>query len=348
MRSSRVRWLLLPMAAALLAVGWMVGQWNAGRGGGTSGLVFAQGEASEGEIVRAARLVSPSVVSIRSGTGRSRGSGTGFIVRSDGLILTNDHVVAGNSEVTVTLADGMKRYTGRVIGTDPDVDTALVKIDARGLPEAPLGDSDQVQVGQTAIAIGNPLGYLTGTVTVGVVSGRNRRIGGRSSEMDNLIQTDAAINPGNSGGPLLDSHGRVIGINNAVVQPPYGGGGLGFAVPINSAHDVMESLLRNGRVERPWLGIEYQEITPEVASELNLKVTEGARVAQVVPDSPAARAGLQTDDIIVRVDGRPLSSGNLRAALRHAGIGKALPLEVQRGSRRLTVTPRPTDEPRGS
>ena len=124
----------------------------------------------------------------------------------------------------------------------------------------------------------------------------------------NLIQTDAAINPGNSGGPLLDFPGRVIGINNAVAQPPTAWWWPGFAVPINSAHDVMESLLRNGRVQRPWLGIEYQEITPEVASELNLKVTEGARVAQVVPDSPADRAGLQTDDIIVRVDGRPLSS----------------------------------------
>jgi serine protease Do len=333
---------------ALLAIGWMAGQWNAGRGADTTGLVFAQAGATEGEVVRAARLVSPSVVSIQSGNGRRNASGTGFIVRADGLILTNDHVVGENSEVSVTLSDRGKRLTGRVLGTDPDVDTALVKVDARDLPVAPLGDSDQVEVGQTAIAIGNPLGFLTRTVTVGVISGQNRRLGGRTSELDNLIQTDAAINPGNSGGPLLDSRGRVIGINNAVVQPSFGGGGLGFAVPINSARDVMESLLRSGRVQRPWLGIEYQEIAPDVASDARFAVSEGARVTTVVPGSPADRAGLQPDDIIVRADGRPITTGNLRAALRHAGIGRPLSLEVQRGSRRLTLTPHLTDEPRGS
>jgi serine protease Do len=285
------------------------------------------------------------VVSIRGAAGRGRGSGTGFIVRSDGLILTNEHVVGGASEVTVTLADRGRRLTGRVLGTDPEVDTALVKVDARDLPAAPLGDSDQIEVGQTAIAIGNPLGFLTRTVTVGVVSGLNRRLDGRSSELNNLIQTDAAINPGNSGGPLLDSRGRVIGINNAIMQAPTGGGGLGFAVPINSARDTMESILRNGRVQRPWLGIEYQEITQEIASELNLAVSEGARVMEVVPNSPAERAGLRRDDIIIRADSRPITTGNLRAALRRAGVGQSLALEVQRGSRRFTLTARLTEAP---
>jgi S1-C subfamily serine protease len=327
---------------ALLAAGWFAGQWSAERGRRGDDLVFAQTGASESEVVRAARTVSPSVVSVRAGEGRGSGSGSGFIVRSDGLILTNDHVVSGRSEVEVTLADG-KRHTARVLGTDPDVDTALLKISATGLPEAALGDSDRVEVGQTAIAIGNPFG-LPRTVTVGVVSALNRRPN-RRSEVSNLIQTDAAINPGNSGGPLLDSRGRVIGINNSVIQGRFGGGGLGFAVPINSAREVMDGILRNGRVRRPWLGIVYQEITPEVASEFGLPVREGARVTEVAANSPAERAGLQTNDIIVRAEGQPITGGSLRATLRRLGIGQSLSIELLRGSRRLTVTARLAEEP---
>ncbi len=335
-------------AVALLVVGWLAGQWNAGRGA-ASGIVLAQGGASEQEVVRAARAVSPSVVSVRGGRGRGRGLGSGVIVRSDGLILTNDHVVSGSDEVTVTLADG-RRLSGRVLGTDSDVDTALVKLDrVSGLPEAHLGDSDALEVGQTAIAIGNPLG-LDRTVTVGVVSALHRQLDDRSM-LDNLIQTDAAINPGNSGGPLVDSRGRVIGINNAVIQPPFGIGGLGFAVPINTARAVMQGYLRTGHVtpastDRAWLGIEYREITPEIAEAYNLPASQGARVANVLVDSPAARAGVHEGDMIVSVNGRPVTPGALRAEIQRAGVGRSLSLVVQRGSRRITLTPRLAELPR--
>jgi serine protease DegQ len=335
-------------AVALLVAGWVAGQWSAGRGN-NSGIVLAQGGPAEQEVIRAARAVSPSVVSVRGGRGRGRGLGSGFIVRSDGLILTNAHVVSGSEEVSVTLADG-RRAPGRVLGSDPDVDTALVKIDrVSGLPEVRLGDSDVVEVGQTAIAIGNPLG-LERTVTVGVVSALHRQLESRST-LDNLIQTDAAINPGNSGGPLVDSRGRVIGINNAVIQPPYGGGGLSFAVPINTAREVMQSYLRTGRVtpaseERPWLGIEYREITPEVAEAYDLPASQGARVGTVLSGSPAERAGIREGDIIVSVNGRPVTPGALRAEIRRVGIGRSISLVVQRGSRRLTVAPHLTEVPR--
>jgi S1-C subfamily serine protease len=331
-------------------VGWLAGQWSAGRGVGTGAdVVFAQAGPAEQEVVRAARAVSPSVVSVRGGRGRGRGLGSGFIVRSDGLVLTNAHVVSGSDEVSLTLADG-RRVTGRVLGADPDVDTALVKIDrVSGLPEARLGDSDLVEVGQTAIAIGNPLG-LERTVTMGVVSALHRQLSGRQT-LDNLIQTDAAINPGNSGGPLVDSRGRVIGINNAVIQPPYGSGGLSFAVPINTAREVMQGYLRTGQVtpasvDRPWLGIEYREITPEVAAAYDLSASQGARVASVLPGSPAERAGIHEGDIIVSVNGRPVTPGALRAEIRRAGIGRSISLVLQRGSRRVTVAPRLVTVPR--
>jgi S1-C subfamily serine protease len=330
------------MAVALVAAGWLGGHWSAGRGIESSGIVFAQGGASESEIIRAARTASAAVVSVSRGSGRGRGVGSGFIVRSDGLILTNSHVVGDSQEVQVTLADG-KRHPGRVIGTDPDVDTALVKINAQNLPQVQLGDSDRVEVGQTAIAIGNPLGFQR-TVTVGVVSALNRQLD-RSSVLRNLIQTDAAINPGNSGGPLVDSRGRVIGVNNAVVTPSYGGGGLGFAIPINTAHEVMNTVLRSGRIQRPWLGISYMELSSLIAAEFKLPISEGARVMEVVAGGPAERAGIREEDIIVRVDGQPFTNSNLRAALRRTGIGKPLAIELLRGERRMTVNVRPAEEP---
>jgi S1-C subfamily serine protease len=333
----------------LLVAGWLAGHWSAGSGlGSDSQIVFAQGGPSEQEVIRAARAVAPSVVSVRGGRGRGRGLGSGIIVRSDGLILTNDHVVSGSSAVTVTLADG-RSSPGRVLGTDPDVDTALVKIDGvSGLPEARLGDSDTLEVGQTAIAIGNPLG-LERTVTVGVVSALHRQIEDRPS-LENLIQTDAAINPGNSGGPLVDSRGRVIGINNAVIQPPYGGGGLGFAVPINTARSVMQGYLRTGQVERAsedraWLGIQYREITPEIAAAYHMPASQGARVADVLAGSPADRAGIHEGDIIVSVNGRPVTPGALRTEIRRAGVGQRISLVLQRGSRRVTVAPRLGEAP---
>jgi S1-C subfamily serine protease len=231
------------------------------------------------------------------------------------------------------------------------VDTALIKVDGVShLPEARLGDSNALEVGQTAIAIGNPLG-LERTVTVGVVSALHRQVDDRRM-LDNQIQTDAAINPGNSGGPLVDSRGRVIGINNVVYESAEGiAGGIGFAVPINTARVVMERYLRTGRVTRasgdpPFLGIDYREITPEIAAAYGLSAPQGARVAGVLPGSPADRVGIRKGDIIVSVNGRPVTPGGFREEIRGAGVGRTLSLVLQRGSRRVTVTPRLVRAPR--
>jgi S1-C subfamily serine protease len=323
---------------ALVTAGWLLGQWTGSVGGTAPTAVFAQNGASEQEVVRAVRRTASTVVSVRRGGGR--GLGSGLIVRPDGLLITNEHVVGNQTQVSVTLADG-SRHTARVLGSDETADIALLKIDGvRGLPVAELGDSDVLEVGQTAIAIGNPLD-LGRTVTVGVVSALNRQLPGPRLDADTLIQTDAAINPGNSGGPLVDSRGRVIGINDAVIQPRYGGGGLGFAVPINRARQVMEEILRPGSVARPWIGIRYSEITPRMAEEFDLPVSEGARVMEVTPGSPAQRAGLREGDIIVSIDGQQATSGVLPASLRRAGVGRPLALVVQRGSQRIPITLRP-------
>ena len=286
-------------------------------------------------IMDAARRVTPSVVSVTPADGR--GLGSGVIVSSNGYIITNNHVVQGGDRVNITVATG-KDYVGTVVGTDPTVDIAVVKIAATGLPAAPLGDSDALEIGQTAIAIGNPLGFER-TVTAGIVSATNRNLEGRSAMLDNLIQTDASINPGNSGGPLVDAAGRVIGINTAVVTPPYGGGGLGFSVPINTARDVMADLLKHGKVLRPFLGLTYIEVTAELAEEYRLAARQGALVGDVMAGGPAARAGIRPEDIIVQIGANEVrDGGDLRRALRTREPGERMELTIQRGKGRQTVT----------
>ncbi|HEX2081091.1 MAG TPA: trypsin-like peptidase domain-containing protein, partial [Longimicrobium sp.] len=312
MRTSMVR-----MVAGALAAGVGIG-FGAAAGAEFSAAppAYAQQEGEEANVVRVARQATPAVVSV---TSRS-GAGSGVIIRADGVILTNAHVVGNSREVEIGLANGERR-TGRVLGGDPSIDVAVVDVEGAGLPTAPLGNSDELQVGQTAIAIGNPLA-LERTVTRGIVSALNRnqaQIG-----LDELIQTDAAINPGNSGGPLLDSRGRVIGINTAILRGAGGVGaeGLGFAVPINLAADVASQVLETGRVRRAFIGIRYNDVTPEMARQFALPVERGIIILAVQPGSPAARAGIRQGDILTRIDATPINStGDLRRAIRERDPG---------------------------
>ena len=291
----------------------------------------AQRSSEEETVIRVARTATPAVVSVS----RRGGSGSGVIVRADGIILTNAHVVGSARSVEVRTADG-RTFQGSVLGTDVDVDTAVVRISATNLPAAPLADSDRLEVGQLAIAIGNPLG-LERTVTRGVVSAINR--GPRGIDIAaGLIQTDAAINPGNSGGPLLDSSGRVIGINTAILA---GTTGLGFAIPINVAVDVMEQIVATGRVRRAALGIGPRDITPEIARYFRLPIEEGVVVLTVTPNSAAARAGIQAEDFIVAIDGQKVDSTTaLQRILRGKRPGDTVSVDIVRGTARRRVNVR--------
>ena len=286
----------------------------------------------EGTVIRVARQVSPAVVTVR----QPGGLGSGVIIRQDGVILTNAHVVGNARRVNVSLADG-RELQGEVLGRDPTVDIAVVRIAARDLPVAPVGDSDRLEVGQAAIAIGNPLG-LERTVTSGVVSAVDRTL--RGTGLDGLIQTDAAINSGNSGGPLLDSQGRVIGINTAVLggDPRRPATGLGFAVPINLASDVAGQILTTGRVLRAYLGIQHSDLEPEMAAQFRLPVREGLIVRLVGRGSPAEAAGLRPGDIIIRIDETPITQGgDLSRVLRDRRPGSTVTISVIRQSGPATL-----------
>lgn len=284
----------------------------------------------EATVIRVAKEITPTVVSVS----RQGGSGSGVIVSRDGVVLTNAHVVGRANTVQIGLADG-RSLDGRVIGMDETVDVAVVRVAASNLPTAPIGDSDKLEVGQSAIAIGNPLG-LERTVTSGVISAVNRNP--RGIDLAGLIQTDAAISPGNSGGPLVDSRGRVVGINTAVLAGA-GASGLGFAVPINLANDVVRQVLTTGRVTRAFIGIGYADIDAELARQFGLPVREGIIVGRVEPGSPAARAGIRQQDIIVRANGTAIASGgDLRRVLRGLTPGSTMRLEIVRGQSRQTIS----------
>ena len=291
----------------------------------------------EATIIRVAREITPTVVSVS----RQGGSGSGVIVSRDGVVLTNAHVVGQARTVEVGLADG-RSLRGQVVGRDASIDVAIVRVSASNLPAAPLGDSDKLEVGQSAIAIGNPLG-LDRTVTSGVVSAVNRNP--RGIDLTELIQTDAAISPGNSGGPLVDSRGRVIGINTAVLAGA-GASGLGFAVPINLANDVVRQVLTTGRITRAFIGIGYGELDEEIARQFGLPVKEGIIVGRVEPGSPAARAGIRVQDIIVRANDTPVTGGgDLRRVLRSMAPGAILRVEVVRSSGRQSISLRLGEAP---
>ena len=334
----------LPAFAAALALAFLAGRFATPSG---PPRVHAEPSASHGQeaIIAVARAVSPTVVGvIRMQNGEREGLGSGVIVDAGGLILTNNHVVAGARELVVALADG-RELPATVVNTDPISELALVKVDAKGLPTATLGDSDQLRVAQTAIAIGNPLGFER-TVTVGVVSAINRHLPDRRAELDNLIQTDAAINPGNSGGPLVDIQGRVIGINTLVVRGPVGAGGLGFAIPASTARDFISDVQRYGRVVRTWLGITPVDIDREIARRFDLPITEGVLIRRVFSDSPASRAGLRERDIVVNANGTVVRNlGDLRRVIRSKRVNDPMTLTILRDGERIRVMLRLAERP---
>jgi len=277
------------------------------------------------------------------------GLGSGFVVRSDGVIVTNAHVVAGASRVEVALRDGTT-YTAKVLGADEINDLAVLRIPAIGLPVAPLGNSDSLLIGEWAIAIGNPYGFYLGnpepSVTAGVISAVGRNLVGQAEGNGmyvDMIQTDAAINPGNSGGPLVDALGDVIGVNSSIFTPSGGSIGLGFAIPINRAKRVAEDLLAHGSVRRPWIGIKLE--LPQGGNPRDA-LRSGVVVRTVVPGSPAARAGLQAGDQIERAGARALHNPyDWEAVLLDLRVGQAIPLIVRRDGRDQTTTVTVADLP---
>ena len=283
------------------------------------------------------------------GTQTQAGLGTGFIIRADGVIVTNAHVVAGASTISVMLRDGTT-YPARVIGTDETNDLAVLQVKASGLPVAPLGDSDNLLVGEWAIAIGNPYGFMLGnsepSVTAGVISGVGRNLVARGegpSAYFDMIQTDASINPGNSGGPLVDASGEVIGVNSSIYSTSGGSIGLGFSIPINRARRVADDLLSHGRVRRPWIGVQLEPVRTQNARDL---IARGARVAGVTSGSPADRAGMRPGDVIVHARTRTIRNRfDWEAALLDLRVGEQAPLVLQRGGREVSLTVTVADLP---
>ncbi len=269
-----------------------------------------------------------------------RGVGSGFIFDKEGYILTNEHVVKDAKQITVTMLDGTT-YKAEYIGGDDELDIAVIKINPKGknLPVLEFGDSDKVQIGEWAIAIGNPLGFQH-TVTLGVVSALHRKIlkpDGKGYYTD-LIQTDAAINPGNSGGPLLNIHGQVIGINTAIVDPREAVN-LGFAIPINTAKRFIDSLIRTGKAEKAYLGVRITDVTQDLKKALALKVDRGALVTEVVKGSPADIAGIKEGDVIVKINNQDITSAGVLVSVIHSYTpGSTVKVVVDRRGKRLELT----------
>jgi serine protease Do len=255
------------------------------------------------------------------------GLGSGVIVSADGYILTNNHVVNNATEIQVALNDG-RQFTAKVIGSDPKTDVALIRIKADNLPALTLADSDKIEVGDVVLAVGNPFG-IGQTVTKGIVSAKDRTTSGEMDE--DFIQTDAAINPGNSGGALVDTEGRLVGINSAILTHSGGNQGIGFAVPSNLCRWVMDSLVQNGRVDRGFLGVMIQNLTPELATAFKLDRTTGALVGDVSPGSPADKAGLKSGDVITQVNGQPIEGASqLKLRVAESLPGSKVQLTVNR------------------
>jgi serine protease Do len=351
------------MIGALLALGGCASRAAAEAGGdGSPSHAIAAAEDLGRAFASVAKRVSPSVVSVRvesrpepvagsmdpfSFFGRGfrfrgapdaqvqRGMGSGVIVRDDGYVLTNHHVIDGATRIEVELHDG-RRVPANVVGSDPATDLAVLKVDATGLPAARFASPNEIEVGQWAIAIGSPFG-LDDTITAGVVSAMGRA-GLGSSEIEDYIQTDASINPGNSGGPLVNLRGEVIGINTMIIGR---GTGIGFAIPSRLAQHVADQLIDSGAVTRAWIGVGFQELTPELAGHFHLDAssTHGALVGSVSAGGPAARAGLREGDVIVSVDGQDLRDGrDLQRLVLAKRVGEPVRLGVVRDGDHLALT----------
>lgn len=269
------------------------------------------------------------------GGGEAMGQGSGFIISEDGYILTNNHVVGGADEIEVKLQDG-RSLEAKLIGTDEKSDVAVIKVEERGLPSLKLGSSEDLEIGEWVIAVGNPFG-LSATLTVGVVSAKGRANMG-ITDYEDFIQTDAAINPGNSGGPLLNIHGDVVGINTAIYSRSGGYMGIGFAIPIQMALKIKEQLISFGEVRRSKIGVLIQELSPEVADQLKAPSQSGALIAEVISGGPADQAGLKAGDIVLELNGQQLdSSADLRNRVSLTPPDEEIKLKVWRGGEEQTV-----------
>ena len=322
-----------------------------------SGSAAAAGALPLHGLAEAARLASPSVVSVITSQARSQnphtndpsfrlyfgdrdpvqqGVGSGVIVSPQGILLTNNHVVEDAGEIDVRLADG-REARAEVVGTDPETDLAVLRIKLDRLPVITLGRSQELQVGDALLAIGNPFN-VGQTVTAGIVSALGRNGLGLST-FESFIQTDAAINPGNSGGALVNLQGHLVGINTAIYSRSGGSLGIGFAIPTDVAQKVMESLIRDGVVRRGWIGVEPRELTPEIAESLDLSTRSGVLITGVLQDGPAGKGGLRPGDVVVAVADRPVTTvAQLLEAVADLPPGQPATVRVQRGQKPLTLT----------
>ena len=317
----------------------------------------ASGYVPPGSLSGAARKASPAVVSINTSTAPARdprsndpwfrfffgdmgnepqtGLGSGVIVSPDGYILTNNHVVEGADEIDVTLSDS-RRARARVVGTDPETDLAILKVELDKLPVIVLGNSDELAVGDIVLAIGNPFG-VGQTVTSGIVSALGRSQLGINT-FENFIQTDAAINPGNSGGALVDVNGNLLGINTAIYSRSGGSLGIGFAIPVSTARMVLDGIVREGKVTRGWIGVEPNELSPELAETFGVKADAGVIITGVLQAGPAAQAGMRPGDVIVQVGDKPIRNvSELLTAVASLKPGEATRFDVRRGDSSLTL-----------
>ena len=375
----RRTWLLFSQAvtvavALLFVLATLKPEWLGGRGDGRAMLPLptitsapAPAEAASGALPGpgyglAARRAAPAVVSIvaskqvaqnphandpafryffgergpQSQAPTQSGLGSGVIVSPEGYLLTNHHVVAGADEIEVRLADG-RQSVARLIGSDPETDLAVLKIDLAGLPVVSFGDARALQVGDIVLAIGNPFN-VGQTVTAGIVSALGRtRLG--LSTYENFIQTDAAINPGNSGGALVDTQGHLVGINTAIFSRTGGSLGIGFAIPVDTARQVLEALVRDGEVARGWLGVEQRDLTAEFVESFKLPVSQGALITGVLQGGPASASGLKPGDVVLRIDDRPVANTtDLLSAVAALKPKSVAAVQVQRGAQKLTVS----------